>query len=117
MRFGPRPDRPRPSAAAFDLLLQPLDLLLLAADQLSGLFLDLAAEDLQFAFALILVWRNAHDESLESAIVADRSANPPDIRINAIARMPPHVPTTNATTSHQNETIPSPPWLFSLLVV
>jgi len=50
--------------------------------------------------------------SLGSGTVDDVSGNPPDIRINAIARMPAHAPTINATTSHQNETIALPPRLF-----
>jgi hypothetical protein len=49
---------------AFGLLLQPPRLLLLAPHQLPGFFLDLAAEVLQFAFNLILVWGDCHDHFL-----------------------------------------------------
>jgi hypothetical protein len=46
---------------AFGLFSQPLGLLLLAPDQLSGFFLNLAAEVFQFAFDLILVGRDGQD--------------------------------------------------------
>lgn len=44
-----------------------------------------------------------------SALCADGSGNPPDMCISAITTTPAHPPPKNAATTHQRETIASPP--------
>ena len=55
---------------ALSLFFPPLGPLLLASDQLPGFLLDLAAEVFEFAFDLIFVWGDGHDEFLNVGLRA-----------------------------------------------